>query len=91
MGKKLDGETPYLIMFGPDICGGKKKVHVIVWHNGTNHMINEDIRCKTDELTHVYTLLITPANQYKVYSLSTVPLRHKEELTRVRFLSIWRK
>lgn len=41
------GETPYHIMFGPDICGpGTKKVHVIFHYKGRNHMIKKDIRCK---------------------------------------------
>jgi len=67
MGKNFDGDTPYLIMFGPDICGGKKKVHMILWHNETNHMTLEDVKCKSDQLTHVYTLYITPENEYKVF------------------------
>lgn len=68
MGKEFTGDTPYFIMFGPDICGGKKKVHVIIWHNGTNHMIKEEIRAKSDELTHLYTLYINPKNEYKARS-----------------------
>lgn len=41
------GETPYNIMFGPDICGpGTKKVHVIFTYKGKNHLIKKDIRCK---------------------------------------------
>jgi len=67
MGKEFDGDTPYLIMFGPDICGGKKKVHMILWHNGTNHMTLEDIKAKSDTLTHVYTLYISSQNEFKVF------------------------
>lgn len=41
------GETPYNVMFGPDICGpGTKKVHVIFSYKGKNHLIKKDIRCK---------------------------------------------
>lgn len=41
------GETSYLIMFGPDICGpGSKKVHVILSYKGKNHLIKKEIRCK---------------------------------------------
>lgn len=69
MGRSFTGDTPYLIMFGPDICGATKKVHVILWHNGSNHMVNENIRCKTDELTHVYTLVVSPDNTYKARHL----------------------
>jgi len=70
MGKEFSGDTPYLIMFGPDICGAKKKVHVILWHNGTNHLIAEEIRCKTDSLTHVYTLYVNQKNEFKVSLLA---------------------
>jgi calreticulin len=63
----VHGETPYHIMFGPDICGpGTKKVHVIFTYKGKNHLIKKDIRCKDDEFTHVYTLILTPDNKYEV-------------------------
>ncbi|XP_066248126.1 calreticulin [Euwallacea similis] len=63
----LHGETPYRLMFGPDICGpGTKKVHVILNHKDKNHLINKDIRCKDDEYTHAYTLIIHPDNKYEV-------------------------
>jgi len=61
------GDTPYSIMFGPDICGySTKKVHVILTHKGKNHLINKDIKAESDQLTHVYTLVIKPDNTYKV-------------------------
>ncbi|KPJ01595.1 Calreticulin [Papilio xuthus] len=51
--KDMHGETPYEIMFGPDICGpGTKKVHVIFSYKGKNHLIKKEIRCKDD----VYTM-----------------------------------
>jgi calreticulin len=60
------GESPYLIMFGPDICGySTKKVHVIFNYKGKNHLIKKDIRCKDDEFTHVYTLIVSP-DKYEV-------------------------
>jgi len=63
----LHGETPYLIMFGPDICGpGTKKVHVIFSYKGKNHLINKEIRCKDDVFTHFYTLIVQPDNTYEV-------------------------
>ncbi|KAJ8623345.1 hypothetical protein MRB53_031874 [Persea americana] len=65
--KKFGGETPYSIMFGPDICGySTKKVHVIFTRNGKNHLIKKDIPCETDQLTHVYTLIIRPDATYSV-------------------------
>jgi calreticulin len=64
---KFSGDTPYAIMFGPDICGyATKKVHVIVNYNDKNHLINKNIECKTDEYTHVYTLHLKPDNSYEV-------------------------
>lgn len=57
--KDMHGESPYNIMFGPDICGpGTKKVHVIFSHGGKNHLIKKDIRCKDDVFTHLYTLIL---------------------------------
>jgi len=65
--KDLHGESPYLIMFGPDICGpGTKKVHVIFSYKGTNHLVKKDIRCKDDVFTHLYTLIVNPDNTYEV-------------------------
>merc|ERR1712004_384180 len=55
-------------MFGPDICGySTKKVHVIFNYEGKNHLIKEDIKCKDDEYTHVYTLHVKPDNTYEVF------------------------
>jgi calreticulin len=52
--KDLHGDSPYLIMFGPDICGpGTKKVHVIFNYKGKNLLIKKDIRCKDDVFTHL--------------------------------------
>lgn len=63
----MHGDSEYNIMFGPDICGySTKKVHVIFRYNGENHLIKKDIKCKDDELTHIYTLVVTPDNKYKV-------------------------
>jgi len=65
--EKLHGETPYLLMFGPDICGpGTKKVHVIFNYKEKNHLIQRDIRCKDDVFTHVYTLIVEPDQTYQV-------------------------
>jgi len=64
---EMHGETPYLIMFGPDICGpGTKKVHVIFNYQGKNHLINKDVRCKDDVYTHVYTLIVEQDQTYQV-------------------------
>jgi len=63
----MHGESPYNIMFGPDICGpGTKKVHVIFEHKGKNHLIKKDIRCKDDVFTHLYTLILNTDGTYEV-------------------------
>uniref|UniRef100_A0A3B4WP34 Calreticulin n=1 Tax=Seriola lalandi dorsalis TaxID=1841481 RepID=A0A3B4WP34_SERLL len=63
----MHGDSVYNIMFGPDICGpGTKKVHVIFNYKGKNHLINKDIRCKDDEYSHLYTLVVNPDNTYEV-------------------------
>lgn len=63
----MHGESPYEIMFGPDICGpGTKKVHVIFSYKGKNLLIKKDIRCKDDVYTHLYTLIVKPDNTYEV-------------------------
>jgi len=64
---EMHGESPYRLMFGPDICGpGTKKVHVILNYKDKNVLINKDIRCKDDVYTHAYTLIIKPDNTYEV-------------------------
>ena len=63
----LHGDSPYLIMFGPDICGySTKKVHVIFNYKGNNLLTKKEIKCKDDELTHLYTLIVNPDNTYVV-------------------------
>nr|AHC55381.2 calreticulin [Hirudo medicinalis] len=65
--KQMHGDSPYYIMFGPDICGySTKKVHVIFNYKGKNLLTKKEIRCKDDVLTHLYTLVIRPDNTYEV-------------------------
>ncbi len=63
----MHGDSVYNIMFGPDICGpGHRKVHVIFNYNGNNHLVKKTITCKSDTLTHLYTLIVNPDNTYIV-------------------------
>jgi calreticulin len=64
--ESFNGDTDYNIMFGPDICGGDKKVHVIFNYKDENHLITQTIAPETDELTHVYTLIVRPDQTYEV-------------------------
>jgi len=61
------GESPYNIMFGPDVCGSTKKVHSIFNYAGSNLDHSKNVMCETDQLTHLYTLIVNNAdNTYEV-------------------------
>ncbi|GLT58233.1 hypothetical protein SLA2020_311440 [Shorea laevis] len=65
--KKFGGDTPYSVMFGPDICGSQtKKLHAIVSYQGQNYPIKKDIQCETDKLTHFYTFILRPDASYSI-------------------------
>jgi len=64
--ENFNGDSEYNIMFGPDICGHTKKTHVIFNYKGKNHLVKKDIKCETDEWTHLYTLILKPDNTYEV-------------------------
>jgi len=64
--KSFNGDTDYNIMFGPDICGHTKKTHVIFNYKGENHLIKREVKCETDDKTHLYTLIVKPDNTYEV-------------------------
>ena len=73
-GDKIDvllfgGNKPYAIMFGPDMCGSKKKNHVILnlEKKDENDMIEKDIMCETDQLSHLYTLVLSPEYMFKFF------------------------
>merc|ERR1711861_21024 len=65
-GKKFHGETPYNVMFGPDICGMTKRTHLIFNYKEKNLLKDKDMRTESDELTHVYTLVVKPDNTFAV-------------------------
>jgi calreticulin len=63
----FSGDSPYNIMFGPDICGNTKRVHVIFNYNAENHLIRgPDIKAETDEFSHLYTLIVRPDRTFEV-------------------------
>jgi calreticulin len=63
----FSGDTDYSIMFGPDICGGTKHTHVIFTFEGKNYLRTDKLTSVgTDELTHLYTLIVHPDNTYEV-------------------------
>ncbi|ORC84525.1 putative calreticulin [Trypanosoma theileri] len=64
---KFNGESKYWLMFGPDRCGSKNKVHIILHYNGVNHEWSKNFRYPEDSITHAYTLRIAPDNSYSFY------------------------
>ncbi|XP_077225168.1 calreticulin-3-like [Tasmannia lanceolata] len=65
--KKFGGDTPYSVMFGPDLCGTQtKKLHLILSYQGQNYPIKKDLQCETDKLTHFYTFILRPDATYSV-------------------------
>jgi calreticulin len=65
--ENFNGDSTYNIMFGPDICGAStKKTHVILTYKGKNHLIKKDIKCETDQYTHLYTMILRPDNTYEI-------------------------
>ncbi|KAL2330157.1 hypothetical protein Fmac_017738 [Flemingia macrophylla] len=65
--KKFGGDTPYILMFGPDLCGtDTKKLHVLLSYHGQNYPIKKDLQCETDKLTHFYTFILRPDASYSV-------------------------
>jgi calreticulin len=65
-GKSFNGDSKYYVMFGPDICGATKKIHLILNYKGKNLEWKKQPRAESDELTHFYTLILNPDNTYEV-------------------------
>eukprot|EP01038_Epipyxis_sp_PR26KG_P007572 gene7572-10316_t len=66
---KFGGDTPYQVMFGPDVCGySNRKTHVIFNYppKNDNLLIKEEVKVETDKLSHLYTLVVRPDNTVEV-------------------------
>jgi calreticulin len=64
--EEFNGDSAYNIMFGPDICGTTRRTHAIFTYKGKNHLRKSDLRTESNDLTHVYTLIVNPNNTYSV-------------------------
>lgn len=72
---KLNNDSPYTIMFGPDKCGGTSKLHFIVQYQNPiskvweeKHFNDTDIIIRDDQRTHLYTLQINAeSNNFEIY------------------------
>jgi calreticulin len=67
--EKFGGDSPYQIMFGPDICGSSnRKTHAIFHYEPKNDNLlsKESIKVESDQLSHLYTMVVHPDNKYEV-------------------------
>lgn len=64
---KFSENSPYLMMFGPDVCKpNTHKVMFIVNRNETNYDNHQFVDSYYDELTHAYTLIIFANRSYEI-------------------------
>ena len=67
----FSGDSPYQIMFGPDICGpSNQKTHVIFHYppKKDNLLIKNDVSVKTDsKVSHLYTLHVKKDSSFEVF------------------------
>jgi len=72
---KFGGDSPYQIMFGPDVCGpSERRTHVIFHYppKNENLLIKNEVKVETDNHKHLYTLvvlLITPTKSLSIKNL----------------------
>lgn len=67
---KFGGDSPYGVMFGPDICGtSNKRTHVILHSDkkDDNLLIKKNVGCEDDQVSHLYTLVLRPDNTFEVF------------------------
>jgi len=69
--ESFNGDDPYHIMFGPDLCGyDVSHVHLIFNHKGENMLKTDKIALEysdKNEYTHLYTAHIKPDGTYEVF------------------------
>lgn len=67
--EKFGGDSAYQVMFGPDICGSSnRKTHAIFNYEPKNDNLQskESIKVESDQLSHLYTMVVHPNNEYEV-------------------------
>ncbi|KAL0484275.1 calnexin [Acrasis kona] len=72
--EKLNGNTPHVIMFGPDYCGSDtNKVHFILTYfnpkskKHVQHHLKNSPHIKNDQLTHLYSVTLSSDNKFELY------------------------
>ncbi|TYZ63271.1 hypothetical protein PybrP1_010872 [[Pythium] brassicae (nom. inval.)] len=68
---KFGGDSPYAVMFGPDICGATRKTHAILnYARPGKDAVNMDhtleIRAESDSDAHLYSFVLKKDNTYDV-------------------------
>ncbi|KAJ1937899.1 hypothetical protein FBU59_004615, partial [Linderina macrospora] len=64
---KFEGESPYEVMFGPDICGStNRRVHAIINYNSTNNQIDKVVQPRGDQLSHQYTFWVKSDKTFEI-------------------------
>lgn len=65
----LKDDTPYTVMFGPDVCGATNKIHLILRHESPKTKEIEEKHLgfpptvpNTANITHVFTAILYPNN-----------------------------
>lgn len=69
--KKFGGDTPYSVMFGPDMCGyDVSRVHAIFTNaEGKNLLKSDEVKLEyadKNEFTHLYTLHVKSDGTYEI-------------------------
>jgi len=65
---EFDNDTPYTVMFGPDQCGGTKRVHAIFTYKDENKLKTSDVQLSIyDTLTHLFTFHIKKDQTYEIF------------------------
>jgi calreticulin len=64
--KSLSSDTPHLIHFGPDICGGEKKLQLEIISGTDKAKWKKKYEPTEDANTHFYQLYIGSDNTYKI-------------------------
>ena len=69
-------------MFGPDMCGSTKRTHVIFNYPAKDENLEavKEIKCETDQKSHLYTLHIKADASYEVRydTIRYATLRHAQ-------------
>jgi len=63
------GDTPYSIMFGPDVCGSTRRTHAIFNYppKDDNLLIKNDVTLSVNQLPHLYTFHVKSDNTFEIY------------------------